>query len=177
MIETVKITDLDGALQLARSYSQNYTAWISLLDPEDEKDCFNIKRLLGRRDIPHFHRFFRDYDEGEIDVDIHGPSLEDVDLIINFLRTLKNQDQDHFVGINCLAGVSRSSAVGVLAWMIQGFCPEIALDKVLHVRRQAWPNTRILKFYDEIAGTNSYEVVCAWKQENKGKLFTNTAWT
>lgn len=177
MISTVKITSLDGALQMARSYDQNYTAWITTVDPEDEKDCFTIKRLLRRRVVPHFHRFFRDYDDGELDVDVHGPSKLDVIAIVDFLITLKADEKEHFLGINCLAGISRSTAISMIAWMIQGFQPEIALDKVLAVRKHASPNTRILRFYDEIYGTNSCEAVKEWKNSLKGSLYTNSAWT
>jgi len=171
MITQIKITHLEGALQMARSYDQNYTAWISLLDPEDERDCFNIKRLLGRRNVPHFHRFFRDYEDGEMDVEFHGPSKDDVISIIEFLQALKKAEKEHFIGVNCRAGIARSSAVAVVAWMVQGFQPEVALEKVLLIRRCAWPNTRILRFYDEIMGTNSYEIVNKWKKQRNGKLY------
>lgn len=177
MITQVKITHLEGALKMARSYDQNYTAWITTVDPEDEKDCFSIKRLLRRRNVPHFHRFFRDYEDGEYDVEYHGPMMEDVIAICDFLITLKADQKEHFLGINCLAGIARSTAIGMISWMIQGFCPEIALDKVLLVRKTAWPNTRILRFYDEIYGTNSREVVKEWKNSLKDSLYTNSAWT
>jgi predicted protein tyrosine phosphatase len=165
MIANIKITSLDGALQMARSYDQNYTAWITTVDPEDEKDCFSVKRLLSRRQVPHLHRFFRDFDDGDKNVDIHGPNKIDVEIIINFFKQLKNTDKDHFVGVNCMAGVSRSTAIGMIGWMVQGYQPEIALDKILLVRKIAWPNTRILRFYDEIVGTDSCDVVMKWKGE------------
>ena len=178
MISTVKITSLDGALQMARSYDQNYTAWITTVDPEDEKDCHTIKRLLGRRKVPHFHRFFRDYEDGEIDVDKHGPSKEDIIEIVDFLKSLKMDTKEHLLGINCMAGVARSTAIGMVAWMIQGYQPEIALDKILLTRKCAWPNNRILRMYDEIAGTESFDVVMKWRGEmTKGGIIVNTAWT
>jgi predicted protein tyrosine phosphatase len=178
MITTVKITSLDEALQKARSYDQNYTAWITTVDPEDEKDCHTIKRLLGRRQVLHFHRFFRDYEDGEEDVEFHGPKTEDIIAIVDFLKTLKNQEKAHHLGINCLAGVARSTAIGMIAWMVHGYQPEIALDKVLFVRRCAWPNNRILRMYDEIAGTNSFDVVMKWRGEMcKSGVIVNTAWT
>lgn len=171
MIANIKITNLEGALQIARSYDQSYTAWITTVDPEDEKDCFSIKRLLGKRKVPHLHSFFRDYEDDEVGAYIHGPHKEQVEEIINFLIKLKKQDQDHCLGINCMAGVSRSTAIGMMAWMVQGYQPEIALDKILLVRKIAWPNTRILRFYDEIMGTNSFNVVMQWKKEmSKGGI-------
>ena len=173
MITQVKITHLEGALQMARSYDQNYTAWITTVDPEDERDCFNIKRLLGRRNVPHFHRFFRDYDDNAPDADFHGPNKEDIIAIVEFLQTLKKSEKEHFIGVNCMAGISRSGAISVIAWMIAGYQPEIALEKTLLVRRCIWPNERILRFYDEIAGTNSCEIVNKWKKEYGGKLYFN----
>lgn len=172
MIRTVKITDLEEAQQMARSYDQNYTAWVTTVDPEDERKCFHIKRLLSRRNVPHFHRFFRDYEDEEIGAEIHGPTKEDILAIAQFLIGLKMQDKDHFVGINCHAGIARSAAIGMMAWMIQGYQPEIALDKIILVRPCVWPNTRILRLYDEIAGTDSCDVVMKWRGEkSKGGIF------
>lgn len=171
MITTVKITHLEGALQMAQSDDQNYTAWITTVDPEDERECYTIKRLLGRRLVPHFHRFFRDYEDGEIGVDEHGPKIEDVSHIVEFLKTLKNEYKEHNLGINCRAGIARSTAIGMIAWMVQGYQPEIALEKILLVQRFAFPNTRILRIYDEIAGTDSFDVVMKWRREmSKGGI-------
>ena len=155
MISTVRVKNLGESLSIAWGASNVYTAWITTIDIEYQKDCYSIKYAFNEKNIPHFHRFFRDYGDDEI-------SVEDITLIIDFLRTLRDDEQEHSLGINCAGGTSRSAAVGMIAWMIQGDTAEIALEKILKVQRQAKPNTRILELYDEIAGNSSLQTVQDW---------------
>jgi len=168
MIETIKVTDAHWAKELAGGYTENnFTAWISTLDPEDENFMYNIKRKLTRRGIFHFGLYFKDMDDYAPQADFEGPCRDDVEKIINFWTGLKNQDKTHHVGVNCYAGIARSTATAMIGWMIQGYQPEVALDKVLHVRPIAWPNERILRFYDEITGSDSRTVVENWKNTQR----------
>lgn len=168
MIETIKVTDVHIAKEISGGYhGGNHTAWISTLDPEDEHFMYNIKRKLERRGIFHFGLYFKDMDDGAPEADFEGPCKEDVEKIINFWTGLKSQDRAHHVGVNCYAGIARSTAVAMIGWMIQGYQPEVALDKVLFVRSVAWPNERILRLYDEITGSNAQEVVLKWKAEKR----------
>lgn len=163
MINKIKITDLSTAKKLVRGYEEGFTAWITTVDFEDEKHCFDIKRLLRRRDVLHLHRFFGDYEDHEQNCEVYGPSIEDVKIIVEFLKSLHNSDNSHYIGINCYAGHCRSTAIGMIAFMISGFSAEIALDKVLKIRPSACPNTRILRFFDELTGNCSKKVVDIWR--------------
>ena len=178
-IETITITDVQDAKKCAGGYGDyNYTSWISMLDVEDERDMYNIHRKFTQRGIPHFYRYFRDADDTCPYAESEGPQLEDIQYIINFLTGLKNQDKNHHLGINCFAGVSRSVACGVVAWVIQGYSEEVALEKVLAVRSCGWPNERILRLFDEITGKNTRKVVSEWKKSPIQPFkITNLAWT
>ncbi len=175
MIETIKVTDMHEAASIARSYGHNYTAWISLLDREDSYTCGRIHDDFKRKGVHHEYRYFRDIEYGPL-ADVEGPQEEDVHHIINFFRTLKSADMSHHVGVNCMAGIARSTATAMVGWMVCGYQPEIALDKVLAVRLCAYPNERILGHYDKIMKANSKEVVKVWKDSKRGQLVINPAW-
>ena len=176
MITTVKIMDMAQASAELGSYNNNYTAWISTVDPEDGRFIEETTTLCRRKNIPFFHRYFRDYEDGEVGCDIHGAERSDIEYIINFLKGLKAHEREHHIGINCLAGICRSTAIGMIAWMIAGFNPEVALQRVLTVRSGAWPNERVLRLADEILGTNSQKDVAEFKKNNRQNLFINPAW-
>ena len=178
-IQSIKICDVQEAKKCAGGYGgNNYTAWISTLDCEDGRDMYNIHRKFTQRGIPHFYRYFRDADDTCPYAETEGPQREDVEYIINFLTGLKNQDKNHHLGINCFAGIARSSSISLVAWVLCGFCEEVALDKVLAVRGCAWPNERILRLFDEITGKNTRQVVADWKKVPKHYSgIENLAWT
>jgi predicted protein tyrosine phosphatase len=189
MIKTVKITDLFSIWEKVDPRSsqypypypnpyvntnpiniEEYTAWISLVGPEDEVKCSSIRKFMEDRNIEYFYRIFHDFDDKDLDVEFFGPSKQDINYLVNFLKMLKNDIKEHVIGINCYAGVSRSCAAGMIAWMIQGFSPSDALDKILEVRPMANPNCRILRFYDEMFGTDSSVMVTQWKAQQVGKV-------
>lgn len=171
MIGKIKITPLKEAKDIARGAIEGYTAWISTVGIEDEKDCFTIKRLLGRRKIPHFHRFFWDCEDHDKDVENYGPQKEDIEKIVEFLIGLKDSKKVHYLGINCYAGMCRSTAVGMMALVLQGYHPEDALDEILHLVPYAAPNVRMLRFFDEITGNETTKVVMRYRDwVNKGGI-------
>lgn len=178
MIYNIKITDMHEASLIADGSGRvdhNYTAWVTLLGRSDQYVCERIKKDFHKKGVIHFHRYFEDIADGPL-ADSHGPSKEDVEYIIDFFETLKVSSKDHFIGINCYAGVSRSTAAGIIGYMVQGYAPEIAIEKIFNVRRMAQPNQRMLEFYDDIKGTNSQEIISDWNKATKGKLLTNPAW-
>jgi len=168
MIETIVVTDLSRAKDVSGGYqNDSFTAWISALDAEDEQAMYNLKRKFERRGVKHFGIHFTDSDDYDPHAELTGPDKHDIEAIVRFWTTLKTQDKQHCVGVNCYAGIARSSAIAMIGWMIACYQPEVALDKVLAIRPVAWPNERILRLYDEIAGTNSQEVVVNWKAEER----------
>jgi len=168
MIETIKVVDLSTAKDIAAGYKDNsFTAWISTLDAEDEQAMYNLKRKFGRRGVKHLGIHFTDSDDYDPHAEMTGPNRHDIEAIVHFFTALKMQDTQHYVGVNCFAGIARSSAVAMIGWMIACYQPEVALGKVLAVRPVAWPNERILRLYDELTGTNSQEFVVNWKAEER----------
>lgn len=167
MIESIKITDVHVASQIAlNNQDNNYTHWITLMGPSDEHVISRIKESFKDKGVGHFHRYFEDIEDGPY-LERHGPNKEDVEHIIELFKNLKNDNISHNVGINCMAGVSRSTAAGIIGWMVNGDCPEIALRKILKIRAFAHPNIHMIKLYDEIMGTKAYEFIKDWKGQSK----------
>ena len=75
------------------------------------------------------------------------------------------------LGINCFAGVSRSTAIGIIAWFMQGKTPKEALEQILKVRYQAWPNLRILRFASDRLGQDLVQPVKIWKMQEGSYIF------
>jgi len=127
--------------------------------------------------IPHFVKFFRDWSDEDPEqyivdnIEEQGPQLHHVQSIISFIEPLVKDTKEHHLGINCFAGISRSTATGVIAWTMNGLSPSAALNEILEVRREAWPNLRILRLADSILKTNMFETVKKWKDDNKNNIF------
>jgi len=170
MIESVNIFDLNTAQVVTGGYDHTFTTWITAADPTHQSQAGIITSRLAKRNIPHHIRYFLDQDDTAPMADFDGPTPQDIKYYIDIFSKLHKDTQQHRVAINCSAGISRSTALGIIAWMIAGFDPEIALDKILKVRRYAWPNTRILRLYDQITGANSYKIISTWKKAKSGEL-------
>ena len=97
---------------------------------------------------------------------------QDINSIISFLQPIVDSDKVYNLGVNCYAGVSRSTAIGIIAWVIQGKSPQEALDEIIKVRSMAWPNLRILKFASERLKIDLATPVKEWKQLNNNGLYT-----
>ena len=168
MIEKIIVTDLQEAAAIASSPAayQNYTAWITTVDIDDEAVCLRVAEDFTKRGIPHIYRYFYDIEDG-LCVHTKGAQEEDLQIIISFFRTLKHSDKNHVVGINCMAGVARSTAIAIVGWMVQCYQPEVALAKTLAVRRVAWPNLHILQLADKILGTDSFSVISSWRKNTR----------
>jgi hypothetical protein len=68
--------------------------------------------------------------------------------------------------------VSRSTAIGIIAWVMQGKTPQEALDEIIKVRHQAWPNLRILRFASERLRMELAQPVKEWKICNNNGIYT-----
>ena len=82
------------------------------------------------------------------------------------MKPFTEDDKPHHLGINCFAGISRSTAVGIIALVMSGRTVEQALNEVLKVRQIAWPNIRILGFASEILGKDLKTPVANWKKNS-----------
>jgi predicted protein tyrosine phosphatase len=172
MINSVKVYDISQAKEiLSGNKSSNFNAWVSALDPQDyiEMEAFR-KRNLSRK-IPHLAMYFMDISIDDSMLNKHkkfAPSKDDVKKIYDFLFKLHSEEEYYNIGINCFAGISRSTAIAVMALAVKGETPAEALDSVLRVRRIAYPNLRILKLASEYIGKDFYEHVREWGGNSDG---------
>jgi predicted protein tyrosine phosphatase len=179
MIKSVRITDLHTIKQhSSKDDSIEENLWISTVDPEDRGVIKNIRQYFNDKNIPHHVEYFYDVDDDDLSENnkmkvewiINAPNKEHVNRFIDFLLPYVKSKISYNLGVNCFAGVSRSTALGITAWVMQGISPQEALQNILDVRFCAWPNLRILRLSSEILNIDIYTPVKKWVTENKNKL-------
>jgi predicted protein tyrosine phosphatase len=177
MINSVIITDLSTAVSTSFKESiQN--AWISTVDEADRNKIRMMKKNFALRKIPHFAQYFYDWSDEDNDpyiqknLEEQGPQEQHVNNIISFLQPIVDSDKVYNLGVNCFAGVSRSTAIGIIAWAMQGKSPQEALDKIIKVRSMAWPNLRILRFASERLDIDLVSPVNEWKKLKSQGIYT-----
>lgn len=174
MIESIIITSLREAKHAPFKSNLLQTHWVSLNDPEDEIATKKLKTRFTQGGVKHFSQQFRDWSDEDTEtyiqqrLELEGPQERHINNIISFLEPLVSSDTRHHLGINCFAGVSRSTAIGVIVWVMQGKSVEQALQAVLAIRPVAWPNLRMLRLASARLGKNIMTHVADWKiQESK----------
>jgi predicted protein tyrosine phosphatase len=173
MINSVIITDLSTAVSTSFKEGKE-NVWISAVDEADQKKIRMMKKNFSQKQIPHFAQYFYDWSDEDDDVYIQkhieelGPREQHVNNIISFLQPIVDSPKIYNLGVNCFAGVSRSTAIGIIAWVLQGKTPQEALDEIVKVRHQAWPNLRILRFASNRLGVDLTEPIKNWKNLNNG---------
>jgi len=181
MINKIKITNLADA----ESYSFNknnkdYNIWISTVGQEDRKQINRMRKNFNEKNVKYFHQFFADWsDEDGIQwahLEAEAPQKRHVQNIITFLKPFAEDDNPHNLGINCFAGISRSTAIGIIALVMANRTTEEALTEVLIARTVAWPNLRILKIASEILSIDIHTHVKKWKDQlyNSEEIFIPT---
>jgi predicted protein tyrosine phosphatase len=137
---TLTVCGLD---ELDEHAARGVTHILSILDP----DWPDPVAFLGFD--PHFRVTLRFHDAIEPDLGIVLPEKADVEAILAFARDAG--DVSHLL-IHCHAGISRSTAA-VLMIMAQAHPDEsedAAAERLLAIRPQAWPNSRMIGFADEL---------------------------
>lgn len=169
MINKIKITNLADA----ESYSFNknnreYDVWVSVVSEEDRKQINRMRKNFQEKNVKFFHQFFADWsDEDGIQwghLKHEAPQLQHIQNVITFLKPFAEDDKPHNLGVNCFAGISRSTAIGITALVMSGRTIEEALTELLKVRVEAWPNLRILGFASDILGIDVHSHVVDWKK-------------
>lgn len=174
MIESVNIFSLGAAAHIPYKENPVQNLWVSMSDPEDNSKVNKLKTKLRQRGIPCFTQYFRDWSDEDTEpyilanINDQGPQVSHINNIISFLEPYVASDTPYRLGVNCYAGISRSTAVGIIAWVMQGKSPEEALQSILDVRAIAWPNLRMLKFASVRLGVDILSPVEKWKNELKG---------
>jgi hypothetical protein len=182
MINKITIHELSDATRI--SYKENscgYNAWITTVDEEDRHKVKRLKNnfSIGNSGFKYFCQFFYDWSDQDYDpfimqnIETMGPRKSQVQNIITFIKeNLIESDVAYNLGVNCFAGISRSTAIGIIAWVLSGKTPEQALEEILKVRPQAWPNLRILRFASEILDVDIMNPVKKWIDSEKKNIYT-----
>jgi len=147
----LSLVTICGLEELGDHSARGVTHVLSILDPDwpEPEDFWSYDP--HHRTTLHFH-----------DVIGPGPSLvlprrEHVAAILDFGRALaadtSAQDDAHLL-VHCHMGVSRSSAAVamLLAQAHAGEDEDGIFARVLEVRAQAWPNSLMIAFADELLG-------------------------
>jgi predicted protein tyrosine phosphatase len=176
MINSVIITDLSTAVSASFKEGKE-NVWISAVDEADKNKIRMMKRNFSKRMISHFAQYFYDWSDEDNDpyiqknLEEQGPQEQHVNNIISFLQPIVDSNKVYNLGVNCFAGVSRSTAIGIIAWVMQGKSPQEALDEIIKVRYQAWPNLRILRFASQRLGKDLVQPVKVWKIQEGSYIF------
>jgi len=136
-----------GLDELDGHAARGVTHVLSILDPEwPEPEAFLAFD-------PHFRATFRFHDAIEPEPGVILPERADVETILAFGRDAG--DVSHLL-IHCHAGISRSTAamLMILAEAHPGESEDAVVDRLLRIRPQAWPNSRMIAFADELLGRN-----------------------
>lgn len=176
MINNITITDLSDAVSASFKESKQ-NVWISVVDEDDRNKIRMMKSNFAKRSVPHFAQYFFDWSDEDNEpyiqrnIEEQGPQEQHVNNIISFLQPIVDSDKVYNLGVNCFAGVSRSTAIGIIAWVIQGKTPVEALEEIIKVRYQAWPNLRMLRFASQKLKQDLVTPVKQWKAHQAGNLY------
>jgi predicted protein tyrosine phosphatase len=142
-----------GISELPDQQDRSVTHVLSILDP-DHPD----PEAFGAYD-PHHRTILRFHDIIHPIPSMILPALKDVEAILRFGEEVAEGRADHAEGhllVHCHMGVSRSTAA-MLTLMAQAN-PEESEDRLferlVEIRPQAWPNSRMIAFADELLSRN-----------------------
>ena len=140
-----------GLKELNAHSTRGVTHVLSILDPDwPEPESFWTYDTHHRTTL-HFH------DEIEPGPGLVLPQREHVQAILDFGRRLLSADPQcekaHLL-VHCHAGVSRSTAAMaiLLAQSDPGLDEDELFARILALRSQAWPNSLMIGFADELLG-------------------------
>jgi predicted protein tyrosine phosphatase len=140
------ILTICGLDELDGHSARGVTHVLSILDPEwPEPEAFKTFD-------PHFRKTFRFHDAIEPAPGVILPNRTDVERILTFGREA-GDDLDHLL-IHCHAGISRSTAamLMILAQAAPHETEDAVVGRLLAIRPQAWPNSRMVGFADALLG-------------------------
>jgi predicted protein tyrosine phosphatase len=132
-----------GLDELIGHQGRGVTHILSILDPEwPDPAAFQAFD-------PHFRATLRFHDAIEPDPDVLLPQKPDVEAILTFGRDAAEAGG---LLIHCHAGISRSTAATlmILAQAHPDEKEDGLAERLLQTRPQAWPNSRMIEFADEL---------------------------
>ncbi len=182
MLNSVIITDLTKAVKMSYKSILDQNLWVTAIDPVEDEKVLRMHNRMRRQGAGCHREIFFDWCDSDPDpyvvanIETMGPQQEHINRIVTVLHTYITGTQQIDLGVNCYAGVSRSTAIGMIAWCIAGKDPEDALKRILTVRYQAWPNLRMLKLADNKLrdlgyDSHMYDYVLEWKKGQRMGLW------
>ena len=132
-----------GLDELVGHQGRGVTHILSILDPEwPDPAAFEAFD-------PHFRAILRFHDAIEPDPEVLLPQKADVEAILAFGR---DAGEAGCVLIHCHAGISRSTAAAlmILAQAHPREGEDAIAERLIEIRPQAWPNSRMIAFADEL---------------------------
>lgn len=157
-----KITDLDSAPAIALGWADKT---VSLVDTSGVANPF-----FGEgHQVFVFDDLNSEKEECHRPGMQHAPTMKDIMNVLQFTSTFTSEDKILF---HCHGGICRSPSVAILTLIQHGATIEEAIEKVLEVRPQMWPNTLIIRLGDvalEMNGT-LIQFVNDWMDKNVNKI-------
>lgn len=140
-----------GLEELPSQRTLPITHVLSILDPgREEPECF-VDYGVHKRLTLRFH------DEIEPSPGMILPERSHMEELMRFGETidLRPEESDHLL-VHCTMGISRSTAAmaTLLAQDRPDLDDEAIFARILKVRPQAWPNSRMVGLADELLGRN-----------------------
>ena len=146
---TTSLLTICGLEELDHHSSRGVTHVLSILDPQWPEPTAFAAYDLHRRTTLHFH------DIVESAPDMILPESTHVAAILEFgtgMATDAFLDRDPHLLVHCHMGVSRSTAA--MAILMAHLNPleseEAIFTRLLELRPQAWPNSRMIEFADDL---------------------------
>jgi predicted protein tyrosine phosphatase len=146
---TTSLLTICGLEELDHHSSRGVTHVLSILDPQwPEPTAFTAYDPHHRTTL-HFH------DAVEPAPGIVLPEAKHVEAILEFgnvIATDASLERDPHLLVHCHMGVSRSTAAMaiLMAHFNQSESEEAIFTKLLELRPQAWPNSRMVGFADDL---------------------------
>jgi predicted protein tyrosine phosphatase len=150
---SISLLTICGLEELELHSARSVTHILSILDP----DWPDPEAFLSYD--PHHRTILRFHDAVEPAPNLMLPQIGHVEAILAFGRALGHdaqaRDEGHLL-IHCHAGISRSTAA--MAMLLAQLYPDEDEDRhfarLLEIRPQAWPNSVMIGFADELLGHN-----------------------
>lgn len=153
MINKIVISDIYEALSRVFLERKEINYVISFLNPVDDivLDFYKFYKDINNTIQWDYFTF---YDIETESAEIKFPQYEDISKLIDIFEDLINSENQINLLIHCHAGISRSTAAAYILMYMLYKDKQKALTALIGARRVASPNLLILKYADEIFGTD-----------------------
>lgn len=146
---TTSLLTICGLEELDHHSSRGVTHVLSILDPQWPEPSAFAAYDPHHRTTLHFH------DVVEPGPDLVLPEREHVEAILEFgtgMATEASLNRDPHLLVHCHMGVSRSTAAMaiLMAHLNRSESEEAIFTRLLELRPQAWPNSRMIDFADDL---------------------------